>query len=208
MDTFRVLIENPKPGDKPTQQSDPDLQSKFLELQAFVTTTLDAMKAEVKQVSVKLSEHEIQIDALEQYSRRNCLLVHGASEASNEDVYAVVTDIFRKNLDMHITRDDIDRCHRLGPMSGRDSATKRPIIIKFLAYQTREVAWKRKKALKESGLLLTESLTRVRHSLLVATQKIVGPRRCWTQDGTIIAIQGEKRCRINSSGDLAQLAGA
>ena len=55
---------------------------------------------------------ENEIDTLDQYSIRNCVLVHGMP-ASDDAEYALI-NLFGRTLGGPVGRDDIDHCHGLG----------------------------------------------------------------------------------------------
>ena len=78
-----------------------------------------------------------EVDALEQYSRRNCLLLHGVPESSKDTTEAAIA-VFNSKFDLNINNEHIDRSHRLGqPRSDTESDRPRPIIVKFRSYDTR-----------------------------------------------------------------------
>ena len=61
------------------------------------------------------------VDQQEQYSRRNCLLVHGTTGAKSENLDDLVLKTVNEKLDINITENKIDRSHRIGrKMMGRD----------------------------------------------------------------------------------------
>ena len=71
------------------------------------------------------------VDRQEQYSRRNCILIHCAKENQNEDTDEVVINKIKSEIDLVISPGDIDRTHRIGvPSTGKN----RPIIVKFVRY--------------------------------------------------------------------------
>ena len=97
------------------------------------------------------------IDRQEQYSRRNCILVHGVKESENEDTDIVVMETLNELLREKLTDVEIDRNHRIGKLKkGKQS---RPIIIKFVRYNIRNRAFKNTKKLKDTGISITESAT-------------------------------------------------
>ena len=96
-----------------------------------------------------------EVDALEQYSRRNCLLLHGVPESSNDTTEAAIT-VFKDNLELNITNELIDRSHRLGQLradTDSDSDRPRPIIVKFTSYETRRRVFTAKRKLKGTKLV-------------------------------------------------------
>ena len=66
-------------------------------------------------------------DRQEQYSRRNCILIHGVKENQNEDTDEVVVNKIKSERDLDISPRDIDRTNAIGvPSKGKN----RPIIAK------------------------------------------------------------------------------
>ena len=80
------------------------------------------------------------IDSIEQYSRRNCLVVHGIPE-SKEDSRDAALHVFNGRLDVPVTPHCIDRSHRLGRFQP-SSNKPRPVIVKFVSYETSSVLGK------------------------------------------------------------------
>lgn len=180
------------------------LMSKFEDFVKHVNANMKAMQNDIETVKKSQQGIENKIDSQEQYSRRNCVLIHGIEEQHNEDPYKLVVEILNEKLSVNISTNDISRCHRIG--SQRDKTNKkRPLIVKFISYQTKDKVWRRKRSLKDTNILITESLTAKRMDLLRSTQAMIGHRNCWTQDGEIILIQNDKRHRVSSSEDLSKL---
>jgi hypothetical protein len=150
----------------------------------------------------KCTDFDDRLDALEQYSRRNCLLIHGVPEKDREDCLSIAENFFAEKLSVKINPVMLGRAHRIGPLKV-NADNIRPIIVRFLSYQDRERVWRAKKALKGSGHLVTESLTATRKKLLQSAKDLAGPRNVWTQDGKII-IKRESGARVyvSSSKDL------
>ena len=89
----------------------------------------------IKNLSKKLSEMAQRIDKLEhlvdrheQYSRCNCLLVHGIAETNDENTEDLVLKTANKKLDVEITENEIDRSHRIDRK--KNGQRPRTIIIK------------------------------------------------------------------------------
>ena len=62
-----------------------------------------------------------EIDDLEQYSRRNCLVLHGVNESNNENTNEIIIKTFSEELGVEIKEDDLDRSHRLGKPKRKDN---------------------------------------------------------------------------------------
>ena len=70
------------------------------------------------------------MEDLEQYSRRNCLVLYGANESNDENINEILIKTFFEELGVEIKEDDLDRSHRLGKPK-RKHNKPRPIIVKF-----------------------------------------------------------------------------
>ena len=62
-----------------------------------------------------------EIDDLEQYSRRNCLVLHGVNESNDENTNEIIIKTFSEELGVEIKEDDLDRSHRLGKPKRKDN---------------------------------------------------------------------------------------
>ena len=111
------------------------------------------------------------LDRQEQYSRRNCLLIHGIDEENQENIDEVVINVLNKEMD----EEDIDRSDRLGNRKP-DKSKPRPIIIKFSRYNVRAKIFKNKRKLKGKRISVTEGLTKTRmeHCRKLAKNTVFG----------------------------------
>ena len=114
------------------------------------------------------------IDELEQYSRRNCLLVNGIKEAdpANENVSEETSEVSTQEntdiavllpfnekfgVDVHIK--DIDPTHRIGRQKQKNKDASGPIIVKFSNYNTRERVFQARRKLNGIQIKIVENLT-------------------------------------------------
>ena len=161
---------------------------------------LSSLKAENNLLRDRVSQLEGRVHTLElaeddaaQYSRRNCLCVSGLEEKENEDTEAVITKLFRQ-MDVNISIDEIDRCHRLGRKRSQPDTKKRPreIIIKFATYRARQKLYKKRTSLRSSrdtsNVYVNEHLTKKRGEIYYNARLLVRnnrARKAWTSDGSI-----------------------
>ena len=126
---------------------------------------VDDLKALVYSTQDKIHSAEKSIDDLEQYSRSNCLIIHGAKDVPKEGKYLecenFVCDLINEKIkpETPLQVHDLDIAHPLPAPKGT------PEIIKFLRRTQRNYIFA-KKILKSSGLVITESLTERRLKLL------------------------------------------
>ena len=109
-------------------------QIKVTESLEFFSNKFDELEREHKKKNEKMKELEetidnlteknksltSDVDELEQYSRRNCLLLHGVQENENENTDDIVLKTMSEELDIEIKENDLHRTHRIGNRSRKD----------------------------------------------------------------------------------------
>jgi len=88
---------------------------------------------QIKQNEEKMKHVDSKVEELEQYSRRNCLLIHGIPYVKGEDADKVVLNFLKKKLDIELEDNSIDRSHRLKSLTTNKNRPK-PIIVKFVTH--------------------------------------------------------------------------
>ncbi|KAL1447519.1 hypothetical protein WDU94_010888 [Cyamophila willieti] len=139
---------------------------------------------------------------LEQYSRRNCILIHGVKEERSEDCIALALNLFHR-MKLNIDFPHIDRAHRL---KGKKSPGRsRAIIVKFCSYHHKRMVYSNKKLLKGSGMYVSESLTRSNFQILCEANKAFSQGNVWTLDGRIYVKVGDEKHVITNMRQLNSL---
>ena len=131
------------------------------------------------------------MEDLEQYPRRNCLVLYGANKSNDENTNEILIKTFFEKLDIEIEEDDLDRSHRLGKPKRKDNIS-RPTIVKFARILFEKKSLWIKGNWKVKRLLLTESLTSSRIQLLGEAQKKYGVTNVWTSDGRALLKENSK----------------
>ena len=72
-----------------------------------------ALQSELKNSNIKVEDFEKKIERQEQYSRRNCIIIHGLKEEKNESTNDKVVKLFREELNEDVLSEDLDRTHRI-----------------------------------------------------------------------------------------------
>ena len=113
-------------------------------------------------VSTLVPKIEKIADDQEQYSRSNCLIVHGIKNTSKRGEYLdnenfVCFELNKKlTLNLPIQVSDLDIAHSLPSKKGD------AMIIKFLRRTQRNLIYSKKRKLKGTEVVITESLTKVK----------------------------------------------
>ena len=107
--------------------------------------------------------------------------------------------------DVRVTPQCIDRSHRLGRQ--QPSTDKpRPVIVKFMSYETRRQVFSAKRRLKGCKAVITENLTKRRTEMLNRTRTQPGVKCAWTTDGRIVCLlENGDKCTIVTERDLTQM---
>jgi len=95
------------------------------------------LEKQIKQNEEKMKHLDSKVAELEQYSRRNCLLIHGIPHVKGEDTEKVVLNFLKKKLDIEMEDDSIDRSYRLKSMTTTKNKPK-PIIVKFVTHNDKD----------------------------------------------------------------------
>ena len=105
------------------------------------------MTENVAELTQKVDDLSEVVEKQEQYSRRNCLLLHGIHEKKQENTDELCIKAINDNLDLDINNRDIDRTHHIGNPRNTDEKP-RPIIIKLVRYNDKKKIFDSKKKLK------------------------------------------------------------
>lgn len=129
------------------------------------------LKTEVQKLKYENTYLKERVVDLEDYSRRDNIVVTGIKEADKEDCRLVCRELFRKlQIEENV---EVVRTHRLGS-KGHDSF--RPLIIRFRFHENKEKVMKNRKLLKDTGIFINDHLsidaTRKKNSLLPVLKEL------------------------------------
>lgn len=165
-------------------------------------TELDRVKEENASLTQALEEKQ---EMLEQYTRRNSIRVFGVTEDRHEDCEEKVLKLFRQKLNVNISPDRIDNCHRTGKYI-QDG--KRGIIVKFATFKDKMEIFKNKRMLKGTGVIVTEDLTKERVRLLKTARDAHDVNNVWTHLGRICVKIDNKIYTVNNARGYNKLPNA
>ena len=160
------------------------INKKFAEFEKEIKNNeeIKSLRKENSYLTKRLEEMDAILDRKEQYSRRNCLLIHGVDEVEGEDTNELSTKVMKEHMNQKIKPEDIDRSHRLGNPKKYIKAKPQPIIMKYVRYNTRNIIYRNKKILKGKGTSVTNFLTSKRIKMLEKARELHGFVNVWSQD--------------------------
>lgn len=105
---------------------------------------------------------ENKCDALDSYGRRENIVIRGIPERQGEDEAQCITsvrDFFVNQLKLErnvVEKMVFQRCHRLGTSDG-NTKFRRPVIVRFLDYNDRQLVWSKRFDLNDKTVSLSEN---------------------------------------------------
>ena len=152
---------------------DEEIASLRQQLQAM-QERLKAVEAQVAVTSKVNSILSKEVDRLEQYGRRNCVVIRGIlpkEEETNEELKQSVKDIVAGDLGFKEQFNvDFDKTHRIGPVLDTPKGKRQDVIVRFKSHSTRYDVYRKRKDLKNKSIRITPSLTKTRRKLLSAAR--------------------------------------
>ena len=111
---------------------------------------------------------KIQVNDLEQYGRRSNIRIFGISIHENENCAEKVVAVLKDKLNYHeLTVSDIENAHPLPTKSASaDQNAKPAVIVRMKSRQVKEAILKKRRALKGTGITISEDLTTLNVLLL------------------------------------------
>ena len=193
--------------------------STLSDIQKTIDDKVNHLQTAVKKQQESIDTLTSNLNTLEQYTRRNNIRIFGVPERRDENTDQIVCQLADK-LGVHMSREDIDRSHRVGQppqqdhqyadalRSGKTKQKARPIIVKFTSYRTKHAFMKDKRKLKGSGTVVAEDLTKTNANLLSAAYTNKNTSAAWSIDGRVYVVvkdgNREKKKRIMSLSELEQ----
>ena len=113
---------------------------KFVEFEKEIKNNnkeIKSLRKENSCLTKRLEEMNAVLDRQQQYSRSNCLLIHGVDEVEGEDTYELSIKVIEEHMNQRTKPEDTDRSHRLGNLKKSIKAKPRTIIVMFVKYNAR-----------------------------------------------------------------------
>lgn len=182
--------------------------------------TIETLMKENADLKKKIVSLESRIEDMEQYSRNNCVEIHGIPQEPTEDVVNVVKEV-GKALDMKITDEMIDACHRLKKRPGAGNQQTPGIVVKFVRRIDKEELM-RKRRIKHNfstrhmnlamdlPVFINESLSPARRRLFVLAREVKRSKNfkyLWVRGGKVFLRRedGAPVVHVTCQADLSKL---
>ena len=172
------------------------MKEALLKLQQMIDSTMK-----------RLSAVERRQDDLEQYSRSNCLVIHGCENVpkSKPGKYLEIENFVCNTLNEHLQlgsplqANDLDIAHPLPSKKGT------PVIVKFIRRTQKNEVYRKKRLLKGTKMIITESLTKRRLQLLEKARLEFKQCPVWSWKGEIFVFHNNKKKVIDDFIDITKI---
>ena len=157
----------------------------------------------------ELAEIKSKANANEQYSRRNNVRIFGLPELEGEDCYQVLLAFCENDLKIPVTREEIDRAHRVDkvkmPQVGQDEPPPRPMIVKLAGYSTKMKFMRVRRNLGGKKMFVNEDLTKINHKFMMhIKEQCPEGVSVFTVDGAVRVRSSNGVFCVTKSEDLAK----
>lgn len=143
---------------------------------------------------------KLRAEKTELYSRKNNLRITGVPENENEDTEQIILKLLHEKLNLkHISRTDIEKCHRIGEKKPQG---KRTIFVRLHDIKIRNQIYKSKKGLKGLRVLIREDLTVSRLELYKKAIEEFQYKNTWTSQGVIFITHDGKISQFEEEATL------
>ena len=151
---------------------------------------IDSLETKISALENKIINLETTIDDVDQYERRDTVIIRGPSlpeESTNENPADLIVNTLKHQLHVYMTHSAINVAHRLG---SKTQGKKRPILVK-LQNQAKKAELVEACNTVKPKLYINESLTPKRRAIYYVIRKIRSQhtnlfQQCCTSDGRIV----------------------
>ncbi|GFS24935.1 hypothetical protein ElyMa_007015000 [Elysia marginata] len=159
---------------------------------------IEKLKEEVKATHNNIQQNRIQINNLEQYSRKKNIKLLNVKENPNETVSETERKVIEiaSSIDVTLNPVDIDIAHRVGKPTDNKN---RPIIVRLMHLKTKSALFQNRRKLKGRPIVLVEDLIYENARLLNQVRGFSFVERSWSMGGVVYAKSPQgKIVRVNA----------
>lgn len=161
---------------------------------------------ELEERVAELEKCEETVLELNQYSRRNDLIIDGFTETRGEYPLDAVLR-FGRQVGYELKKEQIDDCHRLPRKKNALPQSPRPFIIRFVNRHVKRELLIRLKVNKPNGIYANDHLTYHTTQIKLEARRMLKPKGFFieSRDCSIIARRGEEKYKLRSVQQVYQL---
>lgn len=185
-----------------TFQGNGDFFDKLKIFEDSINSSIDSLKIDVGHLNEEISSLKVKTNNMEIFKLHNSIVVHGIKE-ERTNLYDEIIRLCQSNLEITITKNDINHCYRIGKKSEKN-VRPRLVAVQFCQRWRRDLVFANKKKLKGLPLMFTEMLT-LDNLKLYRQARTVFKKAAWTFNGVVFVEVGENKLPIRCEADLQRV---
>ena len=156
LDVVKGTIKDVEKSLSSTQEDVESLKEAVKNTSETSAYNIEAMNKRILDLEKQLKLETERNTNLEQYTRRENLRFNNIKEMEKEDCKAMIYDILQRDLELDTSLIRFHAVHRVGKrMQGRT----RPIIVRFVSREDRNLVWEKRSKIKQSTVLSDAYIT-------------------------------------------------
>lgn len=184
--------------DKITEKVEQSCKNKLKEQEEKI----NQMEKEVNNLKIELEQVKMDKDNVEQYTRKNNVRIFGIKEVNQENTENLVIKLCQEKLNINLTANDIEICHRVGTNNNKNN---RPIFVKLISNKVKNDIYYAKSKLKGLKITIREDITKHRMEIIKTAVEEFGPKNVWTQNGSMYIYCNNKKNYVKNVEELLSL---
>lgn len=158
---------------------------------------------EISQIRMDIAKMETRNIETCQSNMCKTIIINGIPEKKDENIYGDVVNIINDKMKCDISISELDYCYRVGRVRADNSV--RPISVTFISRRVRDLIFKSKKQLKNTGIFISECLVKENLLLFKKVCSELGAKQCWTWNGGIFTSVNGVRHQIRVQSDIERI---
>lgn len=180
---------------------------KICEEEARIQVECRKVKDLLKEREQQMWAQGMELNDIEQYSRRNNLRIYGIDDRNfretPEETAQKLVSLFHDKLDLDLSVKDIDIAHRMGRFS---QTANRPIVCRMVQRVNALKVMRARRKCKGTRVIIREDLTRRNAKLLEKVTALECVKTAWSDNGKVVVmLQNGSKKKVDHNTDLSRL---
>lgn len=180
---------------------------KLEEFQGKINSSLVSLRSDVSIIKKSVTVLQQQTQKLELQNNSHFLIINGIKEENNQDLYDILTQLFKNKLSLDINKSNLSYLYRMGKKidsTRKANGAARPIAVKFCQKWARDLVFNKKRLLKGSGIVIVEMLTSENISLFKKVRAMMG-KSAWTFNGVVYVESASGKKQIKNESEIGEI---
>ena len=172
-------------------------EEKILHLEGKIVTS-DHKDLDEK-VNAMARQIHIELNEIEQYSRKGCIRIYGLNVHPNTNYVSAVLHFLQNKLNINLHPHDLVAVHPLPRRTSSNKDSPPPIFVKFVRYTDKSLVIRERRNLRGKGISIHEDMTHKNRLLLNRVTIDDRFEKAWFSNGSVWGLLKDvnKKVRVN-----------